>query len=203
MRKILLVAGVVASCMMAVGCTPATQFNKGVEMSFHPSGKADAQQKIVNSAIELKQDSDQTTIKENGGIYLGELEVIAAKNSDFASGGGGAKAGLSGRVSLEAANRGATHFYLASSNTEHSVQQASGPHIGIGGNSSEQVAKIHARFVLYRVDQEKWAALPKPYQPEAMAGSSTTTAATPAPEAKAADPAAVKPVEKTAEPAKK
>lgn len=200
MRKSLLVLGVVAaSLMMAVGCTPATQFNKGVEMSFHPSGKADAQQKIVSSAIELKQDSDQTTIKEQGGIYLGELEVVAAKNSDFASGGGGAKAGLSGRVSLEAANRGATHFYLASSNTEHSVQQASGPHVGIGGNSSEQVAKINARFVLYRVEQEKWAALPKPYQPEAMPGAPTTTAATPAPEAKAADPAAVKPADKPAE----
>lgn len=194
MRKSLFVLGLVAFGLVSVGCSPATQYNKGIEMSFHPSGKADAQQKVVSSAIELKQDSDQTTIKEAGGIYLGELEVIAAKNSDFASGGGGAKAGLSGRVSLEAANRGATHFYLASSNTEHSVQQASGPHIGIGGSSSEQVAKTHARFVLYRVEQDKWASLPKPYQPEAMPGAApaTTTTGAAAPEAKAADPS-VKP----------
>lgn len=190
MRKSLFALGLVAFGLVVVGCSPATQYNKGIEMSYHPSGKADAQQKVVSSAIELKQDSDQATIKEAGGLYLGELEVIAAKNSDFAAGGGGAKAGLSGRVSLEAANRGATHFYLASSNTEHTVQQASGPHIGIGGSSSEQVAKTHARYVLFRVEQDKWSALPKQYQPEAMPGaapapSTTTTSA--APEAKAAD----------------
>lgn len=190
-----LLVGLLALGLWSVGCSPATQYNKGIEMSYHPSGKADAQEKLVSSAIELKQDSDQAAIKEAGGIYLGELEVIAAKNSDFASGGGGAKAGLSGRVSLEAANRGATHFYLAASNTEHSVQQASGPHIGIGGSSSEQVAKTHARYVLYRVEQEKWAALPEAYKPEPLPGAAPqTTTTTAAPEVKAAD-SNVKPTE--------
>lgn len=173
----------------AAGCSPATQYNKGIEMSYHPSGKADAQERLVNSAVELKQDSDQTTIKEAGGIYIGELEVLAAKTSDFASGSGGKS--LGGRVSLEAANRGATHYYLASSSVEHSVQAASGPGLRIGNNNSESVAKTKARFVLYRVEQASWEKLPKAFVPDTPV-KKDAVAAQPAaaPAEKAADPSA-------------
>lgn len=160
---------VVVGLLGVAACTPASTYNKGIEMSYHPSGKADAQQKLVNSAIELKQDSDQQTVKDAGGIYLGELEVLAARSQDFASGAGAT--GLSGRVSLECATRGATHFYMASSSVEHSVQQAQGPHLSIGGNGSEQVNKTKVRYVLYRVEQDGWAKLPKNYQPEGIKGS--------------------------------
>lgn len=172
----------------AVGCSPATQYNKGIEMSYHPSGKADAQERLVNSAVELKQDSDQQIVKDAGGVYLGELEVLAAKTSDFASGSGGQS--LAGRVSLEAANRGATHYYLAASSVEHSVQAASGPHISIGGNNSESVAKTKARFVLYRVEQASWEKLPKSYQPDTPVNAVAAKPAAAPPETKAADPAA-------------
>lgn len=194
MRLSLFALGFLGFGLLSVGCSPATQYNKGIEMSYHPSAKADAQERLVSSAVELNQDSDQALIKQAGALYLGELEVIAAKNSGFASSGQGAKKGLSGRVSLEAANRGATHFYLAASKVEHTVQQSSGPHIGIGGagsSSSEQVAKTHARYVLFRVEQDKWSELPKEYQPEAMPGAQpTTTTAAASPETKAAEPAA-------------
>jgi hypothetical protein len=176
MRMRLVAVGFLALGLCAVGCSPATQYNKGIEMSYHPSGKADGQARLVSSAIELKQDSDQNTIKEAGGVYLGELEVIAAKSSDFSGGAGGKS--LSGRVSLEAANRGATHFYLAASDVEHTVERASGPTVSFGhsGGSSESVARTKARFVLYRVEQDKWAALPKNYQPEAMPGTAPPVA---------------------------
>src|SRR5262245_47677139 len=109
MRQHLLALGFITFGMLAVGCGPSTQYNRGVEMSFHPSGKAEGGPRLVSSAVELKQDSDQNAIKEAGGIYLGELEVVAEKSADFQTAGGGKT--LSGRVSLEAANRGATHFY--------------------------------------------------------------------------------------------
>lgn len=144
-------------------CNPATTYNRGIEMSYKPSGKADAQERIVYSAVQLKQDSDQSTVKEAGGIYLGDLEVLAAKNSSF-EGGSGAN-GLSGRVSLEAANRGATHFYLAASTVEHSMEATGGPSFRMGGASSEAVAKTKARFVLFRVEADKWEKLPKEFQP--------------------------------------
>lgn len=174
MRIRLLAAGLLTLGLFAAGCTPASTYDKGIEMSFHPSGKADAQGKLVNSAVELKQESDQQLVKDAGGIYMGELEVIAARNQSLAGGAGGS--GLSGRVSLEVATRGGTHFYMASSSVEHSVQQASGPHISIGGNGSEQVNKTKIRYVIYRLEQDGWAKLDKKYQPDPIAGSSAPAA---------------------------
>lgn len=174
MRQHLLAIGFVTFGLLAVGCGPATQYNRGVDMSFHPSGKAEGGPRLVSSAVELKQDSDQNAIKEAGGVYLGELEVVAEKSADFQTSGGGKT--LSGRVSLEAANRGATHFYLAASDTQRSVQAAQGPHVSFGQGNAEQVARTKARFVLYRVEMDKWSALPKNYQPEAAPGAAPPAA---------------------------
>ena len=111
-------------------------------------------------------------MKDAGGIYLGELEVTAEKSTSLSAGATGGGATLSGRVSLEVANRGGTHFYLAKLDTENSVQQAQGPHIGIGNSSGgEAVQRTKARYVVYRVEQDGWAKLEKKYQPEAAAGA--------------------------------
>jgi hypothetical protein len=170
----------------APACSPATQYNRGIDMSYHPSSTAAAQERVVDSAVELKTDADQQKIKDAGGIYLGELEVLAEKTGDFASGSGGKS--LSGRVSLEAANRGATHFYLAASKVEHTVQQASGMHIGIGNSNAESVQRIHCRFVLFRVEPAAWDALPTEYKPELAASLRGKAPAAPA-AASAAAPA--------------
>lgn len=166
-----------------LGCQPTTTFNRGVDMSYHPSGKADAQERIVYSAIELKTEQDQDKVKGLGGVYLGELEVVAEKTDDFRTGGGG-KA-LSGRISLEAANRGATHYYLAASSVEHSMESSGGGvSIGLKTNGAQNVQKMKARYTLFRVEQDKWSALPKEYAPE-TAVKRDGAAASAAPEAKA------------------
>jgi hypothetical protein len=160
-------------------CQPATTYNRGVEMSYHPSGKADAQEKLVNSAVEIKTDGDQKLIKDAGGIYLGELEVSAEKSTSYASGATGGGATLSGRVSLEVANRGGTHFYLAKLDTENAVAPASnGVHVGIGNSGGgETVQRTKARYVVYRVEQADWAKLDKQYQPDTPVNASPTAKA--------------------------
>lgn len=150
-----------------VACQPSTTYNRGVDMSFHPSGKADAQQRLVASAVELKADADQGVVKEAGGLYLGELEVVGEKAGALymtKEGGGN----LAGRVSLEAASRGATHFFLASSRVEQSIETHQH---GSGNTSSTPVSRTHARFVLFRVERADWGKLPAGYRPEGGATS--------------------------------
>lgn len=177
MRIPYLVAGFVVLGAIAA-CQPSTTYNRGLEMSYHPSGKADAQEKLVNSAVELKQDSDQKLIKDAGGLYMGELEVIAEKSTSYASGATAGGSTLSGRVSLEVANRGGTHFYLAKLDSENGIAQASpGIHVGIGNNgSSEAVQRTHARYVVYRLEQDSWAKLEKKYQPDTPVNTAPPTA---------------------------
>lgn len=177
MRISALVMGFVVVGAVAA-CQPATTYNRGMDMTFHPSGKADAQEKLVSSAVEIKADADQKLIKDAGGIYMGELEVSAEKSTSYASGATGGGATLAGRVSLEVANRGGTHFYLAKLDTENAVAPASqGVHVGIGnGGGGETVQRTKARYVVYRVEQGDWAKLDKKYQPDTPVNASPPTA---------------------------
>jgi hypothetical protein len=151
---------VLALCLAA--CAPATTYNRGVDISFHPSARADAQPRVVASAVELRGESDTTLVKEAGGIYLGELEVVGQKAGlmYMSQSGGGT---LSGRVSLEAASRGATHFYLASSRIENGVETHPSRN---GSTTSIPTSKTHARYALFRVEPGGWANLPASYRPE-------------------------------------
>jgi len=158
-------------------CAPSTTFNRGIDISFHPSGKADAQQRLVSSAVELKTENETTLVKDTGAVYLGELEVIGEKAGGMYMGKAGAST-LSGRISLEAANRGATHFHLASSRVEHGIETHTSP----GGNStSAPTSKTHARYVLFRLEPVAWEKLPNAYRPTAVVASSPGSAPNAAP----------------------
>lgn len=152
-------------------CAPATTYNRGIDISFHPSGKADAQQRVVASAIELRSESDTTLLKDAGGIYLGELEVVGKKAGGMYMGKSGAGT-LSGRISLEAASRGATHFYLASSRVENGIEtyrSADGR-----STSAAPTSETHARYVLFRLEPGAWSKLPQNYRPEVTASPERT-----------------------------
>ena len=168
-----------------VACQPPTTYDRGIQMSYHPSGKADAQEKLVSSAVEIKTDGDQKLIKDAGGIYLGELEVSAEKSTSYASGATTGGATLAGRVSLEVANRGGTHFYLAKLDSENGVSPSSEDHVHVRvGNSAvtasgggETVQRTTARYVVYRVEQADWSKLDKQYQPDTPVSASPSAKA--------------------------
>lgn len=173
---LLLVALAAGPLFLLSGCAPATTYNRGLDISFHPSSKADAQERILPSAIELKTEADTSLVKDAGGVYLGELEVVGEKAGGMYMGQSGGST-LSGRISLEAASRGATHFYLASSNTENSMEFH---HTMNGSSSATPTSKTKARFILFRVEQSSWEKLPQQYRPEAPAAAKTSTPAAPA-----------------------
>ena len=160
----LILATVFLGSMLVFGCAPATTYNRGIDISFHPSGKADAQERLVSSAVELKSEGDTKLLKDAGGIYLGELEVVGKKAGGMFMGQSGGNT-LSGRISLEAASRGATHFYLASSDVESHLEMHQ---TASGDTSATPTSKTHARYTLFRIEEVSWAKLPPPYRPEAM-----------------------------------
>jgi hypothetical protein len=135
----LLVLGFLAT---TAACMPATTYNRGIDISYHPSAKADGGAKIVDSATELRSEEEEAALKSSGALYLGELEVVGEKAGAAFTGSGSGPATLSGRISLEAANRGATHFRAASSRTESSMEA--------NGKTMIPVSKTHVRYVLYR-----------------------------------------------------
>ena len=102
----------------AAACTPATQYNRGINVDYRPASAAQGQERIVGSAVKYT-DKDLDALKAAGGVYLGELEVRAEKSKDLQSASGAGA--LDGRVSLEAAQRGASHFTLTASDIEHSI----------------------------------------------------------------------------------
>jgi hypothetical protein len=128
--------------LSAFACMPATTYNRGIDISYHPSAKADGEAKIVDSATELRSEAEEAALKEAGARYLGELEVTGEKAGAAFTGSGNGPSTLSGRISLEAANRGATHFRAASSRTEQTMES--------NGKSFMPVSKTHVRYVLYR-----------------------------------------------------
>jgi hypothetical protein len=132
-------------CLPVVACAPATSYNRGVEISYHPSAKSDGEARLVDSATELKSEEEEAALRNAGARYLGELEVVGEKAGAIFTGSGHGASTLSGRISLEAANRGATHFRAASSRTEQMVES--------NGQALIPVSKTHVRFVLYRFDR--------------------------------------------------
>jgi hypothetical protein len=123
-------------------CAPATTYNRGIEISYHPSAKADGEAKVVDSATELQSEAEEQALRASGAKYLGELEVVGEKAGAMFTGSGQGASTLSGRISIEAANRGATHFRAASSRTENGVEAQ--------GKTLVPTSKTHVRYVLYR-----------------------------------------------------
>lgn len=136
------------------GCSPATTYNRGIDVSYHPSAAADGGGRLVGSAVSLNDDADARVLRGAGGVYLGELEVVASRSGPEVGAGG---ASLVGRMSLEAATRGATHILLSSSSVEHGFERA--------GTTSYPVARTRVRFVLFRVEAAVWSQLPERLRP--------------------------------------
>lgn len=167
----------------SVACQPATTFNRGLAFSFEPSSRAEGQGRLVPSATALRAEGDQEKVKAAGGVYLGELEAVGERAG--AGGSQGASA-LAGRVSLEAAARGATHTYLVASGVESRLE-----HARVGDtHTATPVAKLRARYALYRVEAAQWETLPVEIRPAGAAAATTAPAPPPAPPASAA-PSAV------------
>ncbi len=164
--------------LVAVACTPASQYNRGINVDYKPSGAAAGQQRLVGSALKYA-DKDLEAIKATGAVYLGELEAHAEKDTDLSNQSGAN--GLEGRMSLEAAQRGATHFTLTASDVEHKLAPSTGfSATPFQRNGVAQTQGIKARYALWRVEPGKWAELPKELRPEGLPGATSTTAATPA-----------------------
>jgi hypothetical protein len=159
----------------AAACTPATQYNRGINVDYRPASAAQGQERIVGSAVKYT-DKDLDALKAAGGVYLGELEVRAEKSKDLQSASGAGA--LDGRVSLEAAQRGASHFTLTASDIEHSIKTARDSQIIMSGgrNTHEEVQTVKARYALWRVEPAHFAELSKELQPTALPGKATAAA---------------------------
>src|SRR5262249_32213735 len=92
-------------------------------------------------------------IRLAGATYLGELDARAPIEAPEFTGTGTGAATLSGRVSIEAASRGATHFHSASSNI---------------ARGAFNVGWQNARFVLYRLPPSGWDRVPSTLRPEGL-----------------------------------
>lgn len=161
--------------LVAVACTPASQYNRGINVDYKPSGAAAGQSRLVGSALKYA-DKDLETIKATGAVYLGELEAHAEKDTDLSNQSGAN--GLEGRMSLEAAQRGATHFTLTASDVEHKLAPSTGfSATPFQRNGVAQTQGIKARYALWRVEPGKWSELPKELRPEGLPGATTTTTA--------------------------
>lgn len=142
----------------ATACSPATTYNRGIDISYHPSGKADGGERLVYSAVELKTEEEEQRIRTEGGVYMGELEVVGQRAGAMFTGAGSGASTLAGRVSIEAANRGATHFYAASTNVTNGLE--------LQGDTMVPTSKTQVRFVLFRLEADAWDRMPANLRPE-------------------------------------
>ncbi len=150
---------VVTLGLSTFACTPKTTFNRGVDVSYKPASGAKGGDRLLGSALELKTEADEQRLKQGGAIYLGALEVNGRRDRHPLGGGGAG--GLSGRVSVEAASRGATHFRLVAATFEHAN--------GSAGFQGTSVDRTRAKYALYRVPRREWSHLPADVRPEPTA----------------------------------
>lgn len=161
-------------------CGPSTQYNRGVFVSYHPTTTAPEQARLVGSAMAYTE-TDLDAIKAAGGVYLGELEITAEKNTELTGGSAGATF-LQGRASIGAAEHGATHFLLVASDIEHSVKQARDSEIIMsrGRTTHVQAETLKARYALWRVEAPHWSELSPNLRPTTPVAGATSAPATPA-----------------------
>lgn len=152
----------VAFCILAftcVACGPKTAYNRGLSFEYHPAGATVDPSRAVGSAIELTE-SDRARLARLQPAYLGELSVEGERSGLQSSEGAG---NVKGRVSLEAAARGATHFILLGSDVARR-NEAVGGYPG-SRPVMQQVTITRARYGLYRVDPSMFAKLPARLRP--------------------------------------
>ncbi|MGH7283138.1 MAG: hypothetical protein ACRELY_16555 [Polyangiaceae bacterium] len=150
-------------------CAPATSFQH-VDVAYQPSANVHArEERLAPSAVTIS-DSDVDAIQKAGGVYLGELE-LRGERGELASQQNG-PTNLRGRASLEAAQRGATHFMLLTGGAHIERHTSAGFTYSPQGpsptvsSSSEQI--VTARFALMRVEPDHWNELRAALRPDPM-----------------------------------
>ncbi|MEO7109960.1 MAG: hypothetical protein ABI183_05955 [Polyangiaceae bacterium] len=153
-----------ALLIFATACGPATSFDH-IAIHYQPSPNVTAPLTRVTSEAVSYSDSDLKTLDAAGAVYLGEIELRGDRGG-LVTGGAG-PTNLTGRASLEAAARGATHYTLVAGD----MQRVSGPQTVVvtpqgAFVTNNQQQEITARYVMLRIEPDHWAALPAPLRPQ-------------------------------------
>ena len=151
-------------------CTPGSAFQQ-VDVAYQPSAKVDTpEQRLAPSAVTFSE-SDLDAIKKAGGVYLGELDIRGERGIAAGSQQNG-PTNLVGRASLEAAQRGATHFMLLTGGERMQGTGASGVAFTSDGPAPTASGAIDqivfARFALMRVEPAHWTDLRAGLRPDPM-----------------------------------
>ncbi len=151
--------------LLATACGPTTSFDH-IAINYQPSPNVTTQLTRVTSEAVSYSDTDVKTLNEAGAVYIGELDLEGVRGG-LASGGAG-PANLSGRASLEAATRGATHYMLLGGNVErgpsgHTVVVVT-ERSAFATNPQQQ--EVTARYAMLRIEPDHWATLPAPLRPQ-------------------------------------
>lgn len=172
----------VVGLVPSAGCLPSTQYNKGVDVDYRPSAASEGQSRVAGSAIAITE-PQRSSLEQHGVVYLGELEAHAERDTINLSTGA---RDLEGRMSIEAAMRGATHFELRSSAIDKRLERQASPLGTASHDATTQVSRLKVRYALYRVEPARWSELPRGLVPSAygspakaaptMAAPSTTAA---------------------------
>jgi hypothetical protein len=117
-------------------------------------------------------DAKLDVVKKNGGVFLGDLELHgepsrSAINTSTTSD----TEGIHARAMSQAAEQGATHIWVKSSDLKTDA-----PRIGSSGINSSMYT-VH--YSLYRVPAESWTALPPELMPQPFAGKASAAVASP------------------------
>lgn len=175
-RSLVALALAAVGLASSAGCLPSTQFNKGVDVDYRPSAASEGQRRIAGSAV-LVTESQRSALEQHGVLYLGELEAHAERDSINLSTGA---RDLEGRMSIEAAMRGATHFELKSSAIEKRLERQASPLGTANHDSTTQVSRLKVRYALYRVEPAQWQKLPGDLVPTSHGDQAKGSQAAPA-----------------------
>ena len=150
-------------------CAPNTSFQH-VDVAYQPSANVRApENRLAPSAITFSE-GDTDAIERAGGVYIGELVVRGSRGPMEAQ--QSRPTNLVGRASLEAAQRGATHFMLLAGDTHIERHTSNGVAFTPEGpattvsSTTEQI--VVARFALMRVEPEHWDDLRVALRPEPL-----------------------------------
>lgn len=156
---------VAALLVFATACGPATSFDR-VAINYQPSANVTTQLPRITSEAVSYENADLSTLNAAGAVYIGEIDLRGERGDGPINGASG-PANLIGRASLEAAQRGATHYMLLAGD----VEQKPGPqtvvvtqHAAFASNNMEQ--EVTARFAMLRIEPAQWATLPAALRPQ-------------------------------------
>ena len=155
-----------AAIASSVACAPATTF-ANIAVDYRPSPSVTGvYSRVTGSAITFAE-SDKAALDQAGAVYLGEIEVHGVRGG-LVSGGAG-PANLTGRSSLEAAQRGASHFILLTGDVQRITTGTDVVVTRYGAYAAPRTEQdVTARYALLRVEPGHWQELPPALRPEPL-----------------------------------